>query len=174
MITRRGFLLGLGAVSFAVLAGCDDPAATVRDFRPVPIAVTDECALCGMTISRFPGPKGEAFFQGREEPLKFCSTRDLLAYLNQPESRTTLAAAFVHDLGQTTWQDPADSTFTDAQRAWYVVGHPLKGAMGPSPASFAERAAAEAFAAERGGRVLAFKEVDQQALMGEHDPQVRA
>jgi len=45
-----------------------------------------------------------------------------------------------------------------------VAGHRLPGAMGPTLASFARRAEAEAFARAHGGRVLAYDEITLELL----------
>lgn len=164
-LTRRQLLLVLGALPAAALPGCDDPGTPRAAQPPVPIADGDECAVCGMTINNFPGPKGEAFVAGAAQPLKFCSTRDLFAWLNQPESAAMAGAVYVHDMAATDWQKPAFESFTDGRSAWYVVGHPLPGAMGGAIASFRERAAADAFAARHQARVLAFGAVTQEVVL---------
>ncbi len=73
-------------------------------------------------------------------------------------------AIYVHDMAQTTWEHPADGAFVPAQSAFYVAGHALKGAMGPTLASFKERSSAEAFAREYGGRVLRYGEITLKLL----------
>lgn len=171
MPSRRHVLLGLGAFTFStLLAGCGDQAPKPVALHPVPIAAADECAVCGMQIRGFPGPKGEVHVSGREAPLKFCSTRDFFAWVLQPEAGASVQALWVHDLGATGWDQPDDAAFTDARSAWYVVGHRRLGAMGPTLASFRERPAAEAFAAREGGRVLAFLDVSVALVAGGLEP----
>ncbi len=165
MTTRRHFLLGLGAFTLAGLLGCGEDKPKIA-FAPVPLKPEDECAVCGMNVLGFPGPKAEAWLEGAARPLTFCSTRDFFAYVLQPEAGAVLRALYVHDVGGTGWDAPADSAFVDARSAWYVTGHALRGAMGPTLASFADRAKAEAFATEHGGRVLAFGEVDLKIVTG--------
>ena len=48
--------------------------------------------------------------------------------------------------------------------AWYVVGSEKTGAMGKTLASFSLSTDAKAFADEFGGKVLSFKDVNQDSL----------
>ncbi|RRQ21775.1 nitrous oxide reductase accessory protein NosL [Thiohalobacter thiocyanaticus] len=149
-----------------LLAGCDEAPEPGRSLEPVAIEAGDECHVCGMIITRFPGPKGEVFVQRREAPLKFCSTRDLFVWLRQPESAAIVEAVYVHDMGQAAWDSPGLEHLIPAGSAWYVVGSGQRGAMGPTLASFAERGAAEAFAETHGGRVLGYEAIDLEVLEG--------
>lgn len=149
----------------ATLAGCGRSEQPGRsDAPPVPIEAGDECHVCGMLIGTFPGPKGEVYVRGSDRPLKFCSTRDLFSALLQPEMKPAVRQVYVHDMGATDWQHPADSAFVDGRGAWYVTGHDLRGAMGPTLASFARREDAERFAAEHGGRVIRFNDITLEML----------
>ncbi|WP_046689280.1 nitrous oxide reductase accessory protein NosL, partial [Pseudomonas aeruginosa] len=61
---------------------------------------------------------------------------------------------------------PDDARLIDATRAYYVVGIQRPGGMGATLASFADEEAATRLAAEEGGRVLRFDEIDQAVLQG--------
>jgi len=161
-ILKRGFGLALAAL---LLAGCtQESAETAARPDPVQIESGDECHVCGMAITRFPGPKGEAFPEGSEKVHKFCSTRDMFAWLLQPENKNRDHTLYVHDMARTDWNQPDDRHLTDAREAWYVVGSEKTGAMGPTLASFASQDDATAFAGEYGGDVLAFQEVTMEHL----------
>lgn len=160
--SRRSLLL---TALFVLLsfAGCEKPDDTgATQQPPVHFQPGDECHVCGMLIERFPGPKGEAYVSRREQPLKFCSTRDLFAWLLQPETAAVVHSVYVHDMAQTDWAHPEDTRLVDARSAWYVVGSERLGAMGPTLASFSERAAAQAFADSYGGRLLRFDDITLQ------------
>ena len=149
----------------AFIAGCGEPDSTgIAGAPPVPIEPGDECHVCGMIISNFPGPKGQAYVRGTETALKYCSTRDLFSELLQPEMKSAARKIYVHDMGATDWQRPADAAFIDGRTAWYVAGHELRGAMGPTLAAFAQRTDAERFAAEHGGRLVRFNEITLELL----------
>jgi copper chaperone NosL len=147
-----------------LLAGCDQQQQAETERSPVPFHSGDECHVCGMLISRFPGPKGEAYVTHEPQALKFCSTRDLFAWLLQPETAAVVEAIYVHDMADTDWNHPDDRHLIDARTAWYVVGSSRRGAMGPTLASFAKRADAEAFARQYGGRVLPFEAITLRVL----------
>lgn len=127
--------------------------------NPVHIDSGDECHVCGMVIEGFPGPKGEAITEKGQRVRKFCSTRDMFAWMLQPENVNRGHTLYVHDMSQTDWQSPADTALIDAREAFYVIGSKREGAMGPTLASFAKESAAEAFREEFGGQVLRYEEV---------------
>lgn len=156
--------LSVGAFMLTVallLGGCGPSSQTGSVVGPAALEHGDECHLCGMLIERFAGPRGELAVQGDATPRKFCSTRDLFAFALQPENRDRIQAIYVHDMGRNDWASPSPdpTAFTDARTAWYVAGHDLDGAMGPTLASFADRPAAEGFVTKHGGRVLAYKDI---------------
>lgn len=151
-------LLGL------LVSGCGDEQQATVALDPVPFHEGDECHVCGMAISDFPGPKGEAV--AANSVRKFCSTAELLGWWLQPENRHSNARLYVHDMGRSDWNQPDDRHLIDATTAYYVVGIKRRGAMGATLASFADQAAAERLAQEEGGRVLRFSEIDQNVLQG--------
>lgn len=146
------------------LAGCSEEPQQSAKASPQPITDGDACHVCGMTITNFPGPKGQAFMKGDAEALKFCSTMDLFAFLKQPENETQISHAHVHNIAETPWGKPADDAYIRAVDAWYVVGHDQPGAMGHTLASFAEQEQAENFSDEHGGEVIRFEDIDLELL----------
>jgi len=163
MLTRRKFIIVLGGVTLAGLAGCGGEEEVAAACEPRPFRDDDECAVCGMFIAHYPGPKAQACLRdGRL--LTFCSTSDMFVWLLQPDSVPQLLKAFVHDMGVTDWDEPSDDAFIDAEVAVYVTEHPVMGAMGPTLASFGSEEDARAFMAEHEGRLLAYEEVDVQVL----------
>ncbi len=147
-----------------LLNACQPNGEQQTQQPPVAFHEHDECHVCGMLITRYPGPKGEAYQRNSGEVLKFCSTRDLFAYLLEPGQAAQVGSVYVHDMARSEWKSPDDTHLIPAQQAWYVVGHPLRGAMGPSPASFAKREDAAAFAQQHGGKLLKYEEIDLAAL----------
>ncbi len=151
-------------IAIILLGGCDKSEQTATPLPPVSIEQGDECHVCGMIISNFPGPKGEAYQHGAKVPLKFCSTRDLFTYLLQPENLVSVTQIYVHDMGEASWEHPADDAFVEGRSAWFVADHSRKGAMGPTLASFSKVEDARAFADEYGGRLLRFDEITLDIL----------
>lgn len=158
---RPSRLLLAAALLFG-LAACNEPEQSEKGLDPVAIHAGDECHVCGMVITDFPGPKGEAVEKGKVR--KFCSTAEMLGWWLQPENRNLQAKLYVHDMGRSTWEQPDDKYLIDATSAYYVAGTHLKGSMGAVLATFANEADAKRLADEQGGRVLRFEEIDQSVL----------
>jgi len=158
----RAAVLG---VALSLLAGCSG-GTDHSDAQPVAIAPGDMCAVCGMYITHYPGPRGEAYLRGRAAPLKFGSTRDFFAYITQPDVRNRLGAVYVQDTARIDWAHPSNAagTFTDARQAYYVAWQPVAGAMGPTLASFAHSADARSFIAAHGGQLLRFDQVTPELI----------
>ena len=158
---RLGFVIAL-----LMLSSC---GKTPSDLKLAQQAMTiergDECHLCGMIITGFSGPKGQLYKRGSEQNLKFCSTRDMFAYLLDPEHKHAIQTIYVHDMAVTPWNTPDDEFYIDARTALYVVGHRKKGAMGPTLASFSDQNIAKTFAEEFGGQVYQFEDINQQLLL---------
>ena len=158
-------------VPLAVLSGCgeeEDKIAMVQ--QAVAIESSDECHLCGMIITNYPGPKGQLYSRGKQGNMKFCSTRDMFAFIVDPENQHNIQQAFVHDMAVTPWDHPEEETYIDAKQAFYVVGHGKKGAMGPTLASFSKKEDAAAFAKVQGGQVLTFDQITLQVLIDMNQP----
>jgi len=152
------------AASMLLLNACEKSDQTAKALPPVAIESGDECHVCGMTIDRFPGPKGEAYVRGASRPFKFCSTRDLFSWWLQPENTIAATSVYVHDMSQTDWKHPSDEHFIDARTAWYVIDQPLPGAMGPTLASFGRETDAKAFVRKHGGRLIRFQDISLELL----------
>ena len=155
----RPLLRNLLVVCFAatLLAACgksDGPAALV----PVDIDRSTSCSLDGMLLADYPGPKAQIHYADRPEPDFFCDTVEMFAVYLKPEQVRPVRALFVQDMGKADWNEPRDH-WIDAKAAWYVHGSTRHGSMGPTIASFALEADAQKFAAEHGGKVLAFGDV---------------
>lgn len=153
--------------SLGTLSGCGkEDKAESKAPDPIVIHNGEECDLCGMYINRFPGPKAQVFVRGGERALRFCSTRDMFAYALQPEHSHRVEHIYVHDVATAPWDSQEKATFVNAKNAVYVVGHKLRGAMGPALASFSKQLDAEMFAKEHGGRVVTYEQVDMELLSG--------
>lgn len=163
-VTITGLNWLLAVVAAVLLTACSDETKQTINTDPVAFHSGDECHVCGMLIVEWPGPKGQSINTQTGETVKFCSTVDMFSWLLQPENKTLQAKIYVHDMAQTAWDKPEDEHLVDAREAWYVMGSGLLGSMGPAIPSFADRAAADKLAAESGGRVLTFDEIDLDVL----------
>jgi copper chaperone NosL len=148
-----------------LLLGCsENESQTEMIKQAMAIESADECHLCGMIISKFPGPKGELYQKNSDDIAKFCSTRDMFSYLLQPENKRQVEQVFVHDMSKTPWHKTDDQYFIDARTAWFVIGSSKKGAMGKTLASFSQQDDAIAFSKEFGGEVYPFDEISIDLL----------
>lgn len=147
-----------------LLLGCGEAPEEKVARQAVAIESGEECHLCGMIITNFPGPKGEAFQSEGDTVHKFCSTRDLFSFILQPENKRQIKEVYVHDMSKTPWQKPEDEYFIDARTAWYVIGSNQKGAMGKTLASFSEEKHAKVFSKNYGGEVYKFDDITVDIL----------
>lgn len=162
----------IAAVATAVLlAGCG------KEAPPPPMPHADEVTYasvgryCGMPLADHEGPKGQIHLQGQAEPVWFSSVRDAIAFTRLPEEPRDITAIYVNDMGRAkNWTRPEPGTWTDARSAWFVIDSDARGGMGaPEAVPFSDKAAAEAFKAQRGGRVLRLAEIPDSYVLGPVD-----
>ncbi|QQX82035.1 nitrous oxide reductase accessory protein NosL [Shewanella sp. KX20019] len=161
--TKLSTFLTLLLVAFA-LFGCKEAPQESMVHQAAAIESGDECHLCGMIITNFPGPKGELYTKTSDMTKKFCSTRDLFSFILDPEYQHQVKEIYVHDMSKTPWTEPKDSYFIDARKAWYVLESSRSGAMGKTLASFVNESDAQAFMLEFGGKIYQFDEITMAML----------
>jgi len=161
-LIRPGALLLLAGIA---VSACKKEAET-----PAPHALTDAAIghYCGMMLAEHEGPKGQILLEDSDEPIWFSSARDTIAFTLLPEEPKDIAAIYVSDMGAApSWADPGADNWTDAKAASFVIGSSASGGMGGSEAvPFADRAKAEAFAAEKGGEVVGFDALPPDYILG--------
>lgn len=151
-----------------VIAAC---TAEQQEPPPPPAELTREAVghYCGMTVADHPGPKGQIFVKGREEPLWFSSVRDTVAFTMLPEETDEIRAIYVNDMARATdWTAPEPGAWISALQAYYVIDSARRGGMGAlETIPFSSKAAAEKFAHEHGGRVVSFEEIPRDYILGD-------
>jgi copper chaperone NosL len=152
-LQRRHVLLA----GCAVLAGCGR-AVSETAAAPRAIDSATACDLDGMLLADYPGPKAQVHYATAAAPVFFCDTVELFNTLLKPEQVRAVRAAYVQDMALADWDQPVGH-WIDAKVGFYVVGSKRHGSMGPTFASFAAEAPAQAFAAQWGGRVLRYADV---------------
>ncbi|MBR0779882.1 nitrous oxide reductase accessory protein NosL [Bradyrhizobium iriomotense] len=161
---RRTFLLAL-LVPLA-LAGCDQKQA-VQIPQPHRMTAEDIGHYCGMNVLEHPGPKGHIFAASLMEPVWFSSVRDTLAFTQLPDEPKDILAIYVSDMGKApSWDKPGPDNWVEARKALFVIESRVTSGMGGNEAvPFSERAAAEKFVAENGGRIVGFGEVPRDYVL---------
>ena len=65
------------------------------------------------------------------------------------------------------WDNPGAANWIDARKAFFVIESRRRGGMGAAEAvPFGERAAADAFVTQNGGRVVAFADIPRDYVLG--------
>ncbi len=164
-MSGRGAFLAIVLLA-AAAPGCDGDETTAA---PEPHEPTREAIghYCNMIVVDHHGPKGQIFLKGRERPIWFSSVRDAIAFTMLPEEPKDIAAIYVNDIARAGWDTPAPGTWIDARGAWYAIESGRAGGMGaPEAVPFSDRAAADAFTASFGGRVVAFDDIPEAFILG--------
>lgn len=150
----------LAAVALLALSACREE----KDAKlPAPVAMTDAATgfFCQMIVADHSGPKAQIHLEGLPAPIFFSQVRDAMAYQRMPEQAYPIRAIYVSDMGAApSWQNIGAGNWINARAAHYVVGSDATGGMGtPELVPFADLAAAGAFVAAHGGRVLSFEQI---------------
>ena len=146
-----------------------DPASGLALHAPRPVTADARCPVCGMFPARAPDWAAQIIFDDGDAHF-FDSPLSLFMYLHDMarygagRQAQQIVAQYVTDAGSPPLSPDGTapkSRWIDARTAFYVHGSSAKGPMraGNLPA-FASREAAQAFAASRGGVVLAFDGID--------------
>lgn len=155
-LDRRRFLTAAAATG--LLAACGAPDGGDGAVAALEIDRGTSCALDGMLLADYPGPKAQIHYSGTPQPDWFCDTLEMFSVYLNPEQARRVTALFVQDMGKADWDKPVGN-WIDARQAFYVFGSKRLGSMGPTAASFSSEADAQAFAAQHGGKVVKFGEV---------------
>ncbi|MBR0778247.1 nitrous oxide reductase accessory protein NosL [Bradyrhizobium diazoefficiens] len=163
---KRAFLV-FALLLAVVLTGCDEKQVAKL---PPPHRMTAELIghYCGMNILEHPGPKGQIFVASLIEPVWFSSARDTIAFTVLPDEPKDILAIYVSDMGKApSWDKPGPDNWVEARKASFVIESRARGGMGGDEAvPFSERAAAEKFVAENGGRIVSFTDVPRDYVLG--------
>lgn len=151
---RSGCTIVFVLAALLALAGCSPTAVPTA---PAEIADDTACALDGMLLRDYPGPKAQIRY-AEGSPEFFCDTVEMFAMILNPAQARRIVSVYTQDMARADWNDPRDH-WIDARTAIYVQGSDLDGSMGPTLASFARLEDAQAFAQQHGGKVLKFEEI---------------
>lgn len=161
---RRTLLLAL--LVPLTLAGCNDKQAA-KIPPPHRMTAEDIGHYCGMNVLEHPGPKGHIFVASLIEPVWFSSVRDTIAFTMLPDEPRDIQAIYVSDMAKAaSWDKPGPDDWVEARKAFFVIGSRAKSGMGGDEAvPFSDRAAAEKFVGENGGRIVEFGQVPRDYVL---------
>lgn len=163
-------ILALSTLLIASLAVVACKEEKVAEVPPPPHELTQRAMgrYCGMNVLEHPGPKGQILLASRLEPVWFSSARDTLSFTMLPEEPKDIQAVYVSDMGKAaSWAEPGAANWVEARQASFVIGSRARSGMGADEVvPFSERGAAEKFASENGGRVVAYSEVPKDYILG--------
>ena len=167
-VVKRG-LPALALLAALLAAGCGEEDSVAA--APPPVALTQEAVghFCGMALVEHPGPKGQILLRGNDRPVWFSSARDAIAFTLLDEESKAIRAIYVSDMAKAaSWDAPGAANWVEARHAWFVLGSDRRGGMGAEEAvPLSDRAAAERFAAEHGGRVMRLADIPRDWVLGE-------
>jgi len=154
----------------ALLSGvaCEKQSAIAT---PEPHTLTRDASgyYCLMTVVYHKGPKGQIIMSDGKVNW-FTSVRDTIAFTLLPEEPKNIAAIYVNDMSDASWDNPGDDNWIDAHSAWYVTGSKLVGGMGAAEAvPFSSRDSAQAFIHKHGGKVYAFNQIPAAYILASGD-----
>jgi copper chaperone NosL len=159
--------IALFLLAATVLAAC---GPEIAEPPPPPFDLTAEATghYCGMNLLEHNGPKGQIILASQAAPIWFSSARDAFSFTMLPDEPKDIRAVYVSDMAKApSWGDPGASNWVDAHKAFFVIGSTKEGGMGaPETVPFSDRAVADKFAAEFGGRVVMFDEVPRGYVLG--------
>ena len=156
MKRSKGSLVTVVIAGVLLLAGCGE------EVKPNPQEITTGtfCALDGMLLLDYPGPKAQIHYD-QGSPEFFCDTVEMFSIYTRPEQEKRILAVYVQDMGKADWTKPLGQ-WINAETAFYVAYSRQMGSMGPTLASFAREEDAREFVKQYGGEVFRFEQVTPQ------------
>ncbi|STZ76623.1 nitrous oxide reductase accessory protein NosL [Bergeriella denitrificans] len=148
-----------------LLAACGAKESSTPPPAPQPITEQAVGHYCTMNLAEHNGPKAQIFLNGKpDKPVWFSTIKQMFGYTKLPEEPKGINIIYVTDMGKVAdWNTPnADNAWIDAKKAYYVIETGFVGGMGSEDAlPFADKAQAEQFAKEKGGKVVGFDEMPE-------------
>ena len=180
--TRRGVLAGAGATVATSLAGC-----SMLDDGSTPAAVSvggqASCDVCGMVISKHPGPNGQIFYadhdpEDHDPPFRFDSLKSCAFdhYFRKKRQDWSVEVFYVTDYSSVDYSVSEEGgksfisghenpeSFAKAKSVSYVIDADVYGAMGTDFVPFSDEDEANDFAEQYGGKVAPFGDISPATL----------
>ena len=151
-------------ITLTLTLGTGSPGSERTPVKPGP---RDKCPVCGMFVAKYPDWGAEILFKDGTHAF-FDGAKDMFKYYfnlkNYHPSKTT------GDIDSIYVTDYYDLTWTDGNKAFYVIGSDVYGPMGRELIPFKEEAGAKDFLKDHKGKsILKFKEVTPEVVKGLDD-----
>lgn len=146
-------------VAIVLLAACSQAVTKILPQEPTGETA---CALDGMLLLDYPGPKAQTHF-AEGKPEFYCDVLDMFRIMLSSEQKRPVSAMFVQDMGKTSWEHPAGN-WIDAKNAIYVAGSRKLGSMGATFGTFSSMQDAEAFMKKEGGKIMHFEQITLETV----------
>ena len=159
------------------MAGCAGLGGGDEDPDPAAVTVPADatCDVCGMVISKHPGPSSEVFYEGQApnghaNPARFDSTWEAFQFDYEHEDWTR-SSFYVTDYSTVDYEIRTDdgqqlisrhveaSSFVPAESVTFVAGSSVVGTMGADLLGFTGESDAQSFQSEHGGELVTLDEV---------------
>jgi copper chaperone NosL len=131
--------------------------------KPHIVSGVHQCAVDGMILANFSGPKAQVNFKDRPKNMSvdfYCETEEMFKVYLEPGMKARINELFVQDTGVVNWDKPVGG-WIKAVDALYVVGSKRDGAMGTTFAPFSDQTKATKFINTYGGKILNFTELSE-------------
>lgn len=162
---KRHAILFLGVLA---LAACD-PDQRIAKPAPAPYDAAAKAQFCGMTLGEHQGPKGQIWVKDQTKPLWFTSVHDIIAFTLLPEEPKDIVAIYVTDMAKaSSWAHAETGGWIDADSTYFVIESGIRDDMGATEeVPFSDRTAADKYARDHGGRVVAFDAIPKDKILDE-------
>jgi copper chaperone NosL len=158
----------LSTLLMLVLFGCDN-STPKQIYAPQAVTREDIGYYCNMIVEDHSGPKGQILLTDTEEAIWFTSVRDAIAFNLLPEESKNIGAFFVTAMDKAEWNHPEkqQSSWIDAQSAFYVIKSSQRGSMGQMEAiPFKQKQFADKFVQQHGGEIVSYSEIPDNYILG--------
>lgn len=158
LVTATYFRIFFFCTILIVFSACHEGNQASKAASPAAISGENECALDGMIVANYPGPKAQIQYRQEGKRDFFCETKELFHVYIEPGMEARVIAIYVQDTAAIDWEKPVNN-WIKAKGALYVVGANIDGSMGPTYAPFKSREDAAPFVRKYGGEIKTFNEV---------------
>lgn len=164
-------VLVVALAAILLLAGCGDEPKSVA--KPAPVVPDREAVTYfgHMILLDHQGPKAQIMLKSAVKagtgPLWFPSVRDAVAFTKLPGEPKDIVAIYVTDMAMAkNWDDPRE--WMAPEKAVFVIGSAMRGGMGaPEAVPFSDQSAAQTFAHEHGGRIVAWTDIPEDYVLSD-------